>query len=719
MRVALFDDVLGGAVKQFDVTWGEIFQRAAAPEIYAEKKQLPLIKLSTFGDVRTNRGSLRHDGNLLSVSGVEGDYDAGILTPGDAVRLLDVAGIYALVYTTPSHLPWAPRWRVLAPLSVECGPWERAEYVGRINAALGGVLAGESFTLSQTYYWGAVTGVQYECLHTSGGNYVDLVQIPAVYPAVMGNTSGSLVTSDAVTDAHLIPDLESALGFINADDRDVWIAVGQDLCSLGEIGFKLWDDWSRKSEKYNELDSRSRFATFSGDRTDYRAVLAKAGRSGWVNPAALRSRDLSEVVFDTPVVGVVDDNHGYMPFVSPLDDASKFIHVNIRGKKLATVENLEYVLKQYGISYYYDELLKEQFVTYPNGHDITNDMSINGKLQRIRSLLSANEIAVEASAFLSTLLMNESVNPIRQWVTGAPWDGIDRVRSVLDSVHVTIDDRDYRDKALRTWFTQCVAAMDGSQHSPRRDKTAKYESVLVFQSAQGAFKTSWVKSLVPSEYKTYIKESVTLDLNNPDSIKAAISGWICELGELDATFRKSDIARLKSFLSNTGDIFRLPYDRAHSTFQRRTSFFGTVNESKFLTDDTGNRRFLPLAIRYAEPIDDSVIDKQQFWAQLYLEYVGGAQWWSDYELEGMLQVRHQQHSQLCPIEEVLSSTFDLSGEGSVRLNCTEIFTHLNWGKPNKRDLNTLAAVLAAHGLTYHKSGGKRFYLLDYVNPFLN
>lgn len=109
------------------------------------KAALPLLKLATFGDRRTDKGTLRHDGNLVEIHGIEGDYDSGAVTAADAVRMLKAADIAALVYTTPSHKPDAPRWRVLVPVSAPVGPAERDALCARVNGALGGILASEAF----------------------------------------------------------------------------------------------------------------------------------------------------------------------------------------------------------------------------------------------------------------------------------------------------------------------------------------------------------------------------------------------------------------------------------------------------------------------------------------------------------------------------------------------------------------------------------------------
>src|SRR5271157_3236261 len=72
----------------------------------ATKAKLHWLKLGSFGDVpnpETDSGSLRYDNNLQSVSGVEGDYDAGKMTPEEAAAKLQQADVAALIYTSPSH----------------------------------------------------------------------------------------------------------------------------------------------------------------------------------------------------------------------------------------------------------------------------------------------------------------------------------------------------------------------------------------------------------------------------------------------------------------------------------------------------------------------------------------------------------------------------------------------------------------------------------------
>jgi hypothetical protein len=132
------------------------------------KDQLALLKFAEFGDVWAmkdgRKTSLRHDANVIKVTGLEGDYDLEKMPMDEALAILRGHKIKALFYTSASHKLNAPRWRVLCPLATaltgSTSELQKGHYhqVGVLNALLGGVLNGESFTLSQSYYFGRIKG---------------------------------------------------------------------------------------------------------------------------------------------------------------------------------------------------------------------------------------------------------------------------------------------------------------------------------------------------------------------------------------------------------------------------------------------------------------------------------------------------------------------------------------------------------------------------------
>jgi putative DNA primase/helicase len=157
------------------LTLGELRELILA-ETAPVKAGLRWLKFARFGDKRTLKGSLRTDTNMLAVSGVEGDYDGKQMPFEDAVATISRVGVRAILYTSPSHTKAAPKWRVICPTSTELDPTQRDKLLARVNGMLGGVLAGESFTASQSYYFGRAldnADADHQCVIVSG-EYIDL-----------------------------------------------------------------------------------------------------------------------------------------------------------------------------------------------------------------------------------------------------------------------------------------------------------------------------------------------------------------------------------------------------------------------------------------------------------------------------------------------------------------------------------------------------------------
>jgi hypothetical protein len=139
------------------------------------KELLPWLKLAAFGNTRKPGGSsLRHNDNVLSINGIEADYDGEQITLDRARTILQGAGIAAILYTSPSHTPSNPRWRILCPTSEPLAPADRHGLVARVNGLFVGALAGESFTLSQSYYYGRVDGNEHHEVVVVEGKAIDL-----------------------------------------------------------------------------------------------------------------------------------------------------------------------------------------------------------------------------------------------------------------------------------------------------------------------------------------------------------------------------------------------------------------------------------------------------------------------------------------------------------------------------------------------------------------
>jgi putative DNA primase/helicase len=404
--------------------------------------------------------------------------------------------------------------------------------------------------------------------------------------------------------------------------------------------------------------------------------------------------------------------------VTPIIDFDEpiygFPHTKDNGQKRATIANLKFLFKEYGIKVNYDEMLKEQVMTlgndYDNGH---TDLIANSNISHLKSLLSLNGVPLSCIDLLPAIFSENASNPILDFFKSKQWDGKDRIIDLANTLTVAENDQSYAYLALKTWLIQCVAAADGARHTPNKAAIAKFELVFILQGGQGAKKTSWFGKLLPKELKNYIIDGVHLDPSDKDSVKQSTACWICELGELDSTFKRSDISRLKAFLSKQTDILRLAYDRCASQLGRRTSFCGSVNPEQFLNDSTGARRFLPVQILACDYLH--TINMQQLWAQVYSLYLGGAEWWCSRELEQMLVEHHDRHAEINPIHEMIADVFDIEKiEKSYdfkHYTATKILTECGIKDPKMAQVKFVSEFLKKCGFTDVKSSGiKGFWL---------
>jgi len=363
-------------------------------------------------------------------------------------------------------------------------------------------------------------------------------------------------------------------------------------------------------------------------------------------------------------------------------------HLNPQLKPLNTIPNLRHLLRNYGFTVRYDVIRKELLVNHP-GQSGTRDNVKSKSVDTVISLCALNYLAkTDAQPFLLSIGDDNPHNPVMDFITANPWDGVSR----FDDLLATVETKPGFDRALlallmRRWLISAVAAAA---------KPAGFWSkgVLVFQGHQSLGKTSWFRSLMPSALRDLVKVDAHIDPKDKDTVISAVSHWLVELGELDGTLRKTDIARLKGFISQDVDQFRRPWGRTEEKFQRRTVFFASVNPEAFLADDTGNVRWwtIPVVgINHAHGID-----MQQVWAEVFTWFQADERWWLDRDEEAMLEASNARHEQADPVDELISAKYDFAHPTRRRLTATQVLQELGYLNPNKKQLNESGKPMRKH-----------------------
>jgi len=362
----------------------------------------------------------------------------------------------------------------------------------------------------------------------------------------------------------------------------------------------------------------------------------------------------------------------------------------VNGTLPSTIPNLRHMLACYGIKVSYNTIKKKMQIIIP-GLSGCPDNADNTALAQIYSLASLNKLSSgQLQSYLSAIADNNQVNPVIDWITSKPWDGVNRLQALYDTICEQKDfQKEFKERLIYRWLLSCVAAALSPSGFHAR-------GVLVYQGKQSVGKTTWFCNLISDEIlrDELIKSDHHLDPSNKDTLIIAVSHWIVEIGELDSSFKK-DIARIKGFITTDKDKIRQPYARAASEYQRRTVFCATVNSPTFLVDDTGNTRWWTIPVIKIDY--DHGINMQQVFAQLKVDFDNGKQWWLTTAEEVALERHNKQFRSISVIHDKLSNAIDIeasdNNSDNRAMSATEILLAVNVKYPTNTQCKECHAFL--------------------------
>lgn len=234
------------------------------------------------------------------------------------------------------------------------------------------------------------------------------------------------------------------------------------------------------------------------------------------------------------------------------------------------------------------------------------------------------------------------INDVRDYLRGLKWDGIKRLDTLL-SVYLGADDTPYTRAVMRKSLCAAVArAVVGG---------VKYDNMPIITGPQGIGKSTFLSVLG----KAWFSDSLT-SFEGKEAAELIQGTWINEVGELTA-FTKQETSAIKQFLSKCYDIYRAAYGRQTEKHPRRCVFFGTSNDSEFLKDSTGNRRFWPIDVG-VHPAKKSIWDDlpgevDQVWAEAYAYWVLGEPLYLSKEVEELAFEQQESHRELSGKEGII------------------------------------------------------------------
>jgi predicted P-loop ATPase len=220
-------------------------------------------------------------------------------------------------------------------------------------------------------------------------------------------------------------------------------------------------------------------------------------------------------------------------------------------------------------------------------------------------------------------------HPVRDWLSGLSWDGEPRVDLWLIR-YLGVSPSPYAAAVGRWWLISAVARafVPGCQ--------ADY--VLLLEGEQGIGKSTAMQALVGAEW---FADDLP-DLSAKDSSMAALDSWVIELAELES-LRKAEVTQLKAFVTRRAESFRPPYGKSMVRAPRSCVFCGSTNETAYLKDASGNRRFWPVRCGAIDR-DALAADREHIWADAVGLYRAGNRWWPDAKDGNLLKQIEQEQA---------------------------------------------------------------------------
>lgn len=201
---------------------------------------------------------------------------------------------------------------------------------------------------------------------------------------------------------------------------------------------------------------------------------------------------------------------------------------------------------------------------------------------------------------------------VKDYLNGLVWDGTPRVRYWING-YLGADPSPYHEAVSIKFMIAAVARV---MNAPA---PTKVDNVLILEGPQYAGKSTVFKILFDPWFT-----DAAFEIGSTDGLQIIRGQWCVELAELDA-LNRVEVSRSKRFFSTAIDRYRNPYGRRPVNVIRQCVFGGSVNNSAYLKDDTGNRRFWPVTVGNIA-LDELAKDKPQLWAEALKLFNDGIPW---------------------------------------------------------------------------------------------
>lgn len=605
--------------KNKELTWAELLERMEhtirSPETMAEYQSMTRDQQSARKDVGgfvggyCNNGS-RSDIRFRSILCLDADFADADLWPDWEL----LYGNAAAIYSTRKHTPEKPRLRLVVPLARNVTP-DEYQAIGRRVASVLGIdkFDDTTYTPSRMMYWPSTC---------SDGEYVfDYIDAPMLDPDTVlatyhnwadvsswpmssrvadiakhtaakqkdplekGGLVGAFCRAYTITEAisQYVPAYvpcdepnrytytggSTAAGVVIYDDKFSYSHHATDPAS-GQL-CNAWD--LVRLHMFGELDVDADPDKPASQRPSYKAMAEMATGDKNVKAQIVADRTAqAQADFETPAEDVA------------VEDWTEKLKITEKGGLAQTIENAVIILSN-------DPKLAGCLALNEMEHNIVarrslpwrsvkgasqwtdaDDAALRYYLERVYGMTGKDRIFDAVNVVAN----DNRFHPVRDYLDSCTWDGVPRVETLLID-YLGAEDTEYTRAVTRKALAAAVARI----YRPG----CKFDYMLTLRGRQGIGKSTLIAKLGGP----WFSDTFTT-MQGKDSYEQVQGVWIMEVGEL-AGMRKAEAETIKLYISKQVDRFRPAYGRRLQEFPRQCIFVGTTNETQFLRDSTGNRRF--------------------------------------------------------------------------------------------------------------------------------
>ena len=606
--------------KNKTLTWSELLDRLAnttrTPETVAEYKAMSRDRQSDIKDVGgfvggyCNNGS-RSDVRHRSILCLDADFADAELWPDWEL----LYGYAAAVYSTHKHTPEKPRLRLVIPLARNVDGDEYQAIGRRVAHTLGiDKFDDTSYQPQRVMYWPSTSQDGVYVFDHLDGPLLDPDTVLATYhnwrdvsswpmssrvaevtkrtaakqedPLTKGGLVGAFCRAYTIQEAieayvptyqpcdepgrYTYTEGSTAAGIVIYDDKFSFSHHATDPAS-GQL-CNAWD--LVRLHQFGELDADIDPTTKISSRPSYKAMTQLASED-----AAVRAQIVNDRTAEA-----LDDFDEPTPTESPDQDWRGKLKVTEKGGLAQTIENAVLILRN-------DPRLAGALALNEMEHNIVvkrslpwrkvegtsqwvdnDDAALRYYMERVYGLNGKDRI-FDA---VNVVAQENRFHPVREYLDGCVWDGVPRVETLLID-YLGAEDNDYTRAVTRKTLAAAVARI----YRPG----IKFDYMLTIRGRQGLGKSALIAKLGGQ----WFSDTFTT-MQGKEAYEQVMGVWIMEVGEL-AGMRKAEAETIKLYISKQTDRFRPAYGRRLQEFPRQCVFIGTTNETQFLRDQTGNRRF--------------------------------------------------------------------------------------------------------------------------------